>query len=81
MKKIDATSRLGGTPTAAAEAIGITSQAYSQWPDYLPPRLVDRVQAAIARQHLPASLLGIELPPGQLPGADHLQTSDTATLP
>ncbi|PRC93071.1 hypothetical protein [Solimicrobium silvestre] len=58
MKKIDATTLLGGTPTAAADAIGITYQAYSQWPDVLPLRLQDRVQAAIARKHLPPEVLG-----------------------
>lgn len=59
MKKSDATDLLGGTPTAAAEAIKITYQAYSQWPEDLPPRLSDRVQAAIARRLLPAAALGV----------------------
>jgi len=58
MEKSKATALLGGTPSAAAEAIGISPQAYSQWPALLPKRLVDRVIAAIARKHLPASLLG-----------------------
>ena len=64
MKKTEATKLLGGTPTAAADAMGITYQAYSQWPEDLPSRLRDRVQAAIARKHLPAEMLG-ELPPIQ----------------
>lgn len=51
MKKHDAIQLLGGTVTLAAEAIGIKSQAVSQWPDELPPRLVDRVQAALWRLH------------------------------
>lgn len=59
MKKSDATDLLGGTPTAAAEAIRITYQAYSQWPEELPARLSDRVQAAIARRLLPADALGV----------------------
>lgn len=60
MEKSKATALLGGTTSAAAEAIGISPQAYSQWPSVLPPRLADRVVAAIARKHLPASLLGSE---------------------
>lgn len=58
MKKTEATRLLGGTTAAAAQAMGITPQAYYQWPDELPPRLQDRVVAAIARKHLPAELLG-----------------------
>lgn len=53
MKKSDATQLLGGSHAAAADAIGITPQAYSQWPDPLPRRLEDRVIAAIARRRLP----------------------------
>lgn len=62
MKKSDATRLLGGTSAAAAQAMGITPQAYSQWPDELPPRLQDRVVAAIARKLLPGALLGDPLP-------------------
>ena len=36
---------------AAADAVGITASAISQWPDELPPRLVDRVLAALVRKH------------------------------
>ena len=43
---------------SAAQAMAITPQAYYQWPEVLPPRLQDRVVAAIARKHLPAELLG-----------------------
>lgn len=57
MEKNKATELLGGTVSAAAEAIGISPQAYSQWPEVLPPRLADRVVAAIARRHLPPELL------------------------
>lgn len=53
MDKSQATRLLGGTPSAAAEAIGITPQAYGQWPDPLPSRLADRVIAALARQIFP----------------------------
>ncbi len=49
MKKSDAIEKLGGTATAAAEKIGITPQAVSQWPDELPARIADRVYAAMAR--------------------------------
>ncbi|MGT2508169.1 hypothetical protein [Cupriavidus basilensis] len=58
MEKSRATTLLGGTITAAAEAIGISPQAYSQWPAVLPKRLADRVVAALARKHLSAVLLG-----------------------
>lgn len=50
MEKIKATQLLGGTNQSAAEAIGITPQAYGQWPDDLPRRLADRVQAALYRR-------------------------------
>ena len=49
MKKLQALELLGGTVAKAAEAIGINSQAISQWPDELPPRLADRVIAACVR--------------------------------
>lgn len=49
MKKHQALDLLGGTVAKAAEAIGINSQAISQWPEELPPRLADRVIAACAR--------------------------------
>jgi transcriptional regulator with XRE-family HTH domain len=62
MKKIQATMLLGGTQRAAADAMGITCQAYSQWPEDLPRRLQDRVQAAIARKHLSPEVLGEQSP-------------------
>lgn len=49
MQKTDAIKLLGGTVTQAADAIGINTQAISQWPDVLPPRLVDRVIAGCVR--------------------------------
>lgn len=49
MKKHDAIQLLGGSVSLAADAIGIKSQAVSQWPEDLPPRLEDRVQAALWR--------------------------------
>lgn len=49
MEKQIAIEKLGGSNVSAALAIGITRQAVGQWPDILPPRLVDRVEAAAAR--------------------------------
>ena len=43
---------LFGTVGKVAEAVGVSSQAVSQWPDILPARLADRVVAAWARKHL-----------------------------
>jgi len=63
MLKSDAIRLLGGTNTSAAEAIGITQSAVSQWPDVLPPTIADRVIAALARKHLPAELIGGAQPP------------------
>ena len=49
MHKLKAIELLGGSIASTAEAIGITYQAVNQWPDELPPRIADRVQAAVAR--------------------------------
>lgn len=51
MKKHEAIDMLGGSVAMAAEAIGIKSQAISQWPEELPARLTDRVQAALWRMN------------------------------
>jgi len=69
MDKSEAIRLLGGTPTSAARAIGISPQAVSGWPDPLPPAITDRVQAAIARQHLPPGVLGIVPEPASEPHA------------
>lgn len=58
MRKSEAIKLLGGTVTAAADSIGISTSAVSQWPEELPPSIRDRVQAAIARRHLPPELIG-----------------------
>lgn len=50
MTKTEAIQLLGGTVTAAAQAIGVSSSAVSLWPDELPARIADRVQAALWRQ-------------------------------
>ena len=50
MNKEEAIRLLGGTNSKAAEAIGITPAAVSLWPDELPDRIADRVQAALWRK-------------------------------
>ena len=55
MQKSKAIELLGGNTTAAAKAIGISYQAVNQWPDILPPRIADRVAAALARSKPNAS--------------------------
>lgn len=49
MKKSRALELLGGTVASACKALNITSQAFSQWPEELPARLVDRVIAGLLR--------------------------------
>jgi len=51
MFKQEAICVLGGSVASAAQALGITYQAVSQWPDTLPSRIADRVQAALWRMH------------------------------
>ena len=46
MTKTEAIRLLGGSIPAAAAAIGVTYQAVDKWPEALPQRIVDRVQAA-----------------------------------
>lgn len=48
MKKTEALNLLGGV-NRAAELIGVTAPAIYQWPEDLPPRIADRVQAALWR--------------------------------
>lgn len=60
MDKATAIRLLGGTVTAAAVEIGVTPSAIAQWPDALPPRLSDRVLAALARKHLAPELIGAD---------------------
>ena len=62
MNKAKAIELLGGTVASAAEAIGVTVQAVSQWPDPLPDRIADRVLAALARKHLAPEIIGAERP-------------------
>jgi hypothetical protein len=49
MLKTEAINLLGGTIPAAASAVGVTYQAVDKWPDVLPQRIADRVQAALWR--------------------------------
>jgi hypothetical protein len=53
MLKKHALELLGGSVTSAANLIGVTPSAISQWPDELPKALEDRVIAALAREHMP----------------------------
>lgn len=62
MKKSDAIQILGGSISAAADAIGASYQAVSKWPEILPRRIEDRVIAAVARKRLPPEAF---LPPQQ----------------
>ena len=55
MQKAQAIQMLGGTVSLAAQAVGVTTSAVTQWPEELPPRLVDRVQAALWRKQHGAS--------------------------
>lgn len=49
MLKTEAIELLGGSIQAAAGAVGVTYQAVDKWPDELPQRIADRVQAALWR--------------------------------
>jgi hypothetical protein len=75
MEKAQATRVLGGTLQAAALAINISPQAYSQWPEELPRRLEDRVIAAMARRVFPAEVASWL---AGLPGPSH--TDNRAAL-
>jgi len=68
MKKARALELLGGSVATAAEAVGVSSAAVSQWPDELPARIEDRILAALARKHLPAELIGPGPGPAQAQG-------------
>jgi hypothetical protein len=73
MLKSHAIFMLGGTPTAVAQAVRVSTSAVAQWPDKLSDRIADRVLAALARKHLPAEMLAGCLSdlPGQMPrGSD-----------
>jgi len=50
LSKAEAIASLGGTVTAAAEAMGDTVSAVSKWPDPLPKRIAQRVHGVLALQ-------------------------------
>lgn len=50
MRKAEAIEKLGGSIAATAKAIGVSYQAVNQWPETLPDRIIDRVQAALYRK-------------------------------
>lgn len=50
MDKKQAIDLLGGSVKDAAQAIGCTGTAIRLWPAELPPRIRDRVQAALWRR-------------------------------
>jgi hypothetical protein len=56
MDKNCAIQLLGGTVTAAAQALEMTPSGVSQWPARLPRRLSDRVLGAWARKQFPEAV-------------------------
>ena len=50
MDKQTALDLLGGTVALAAREVGVTVRAVYDWPDPLPQRIADRVQAALWRR-------------------------------
>ena len=71
MKKTVAIELLGGSTVKAAKLIGaITPSAISQWPEDLPPRLVDRVIAACARAGCSVPVELMQIPVDQSKQAD-----------
>ena len=67
MRKDQALQLLGGSVSAAADAIGVSYQAVDKWPEELPRRIDDRVIAACVRR-------GIAVP-------DEFIASDVAPVP
>lgn len=56
MLKSEAIELLGGTVPAVAAAIGISYQAVDKWPEELPKRIKDRVEAALWRRSQAAAV-------------------------
>jgi len=50
MRKSEAITLLGGNISAVAKAVGVTYQAVNKWPDPLPQRIADRIQAVLWRE-------------------------------
>lgn len=82
MKKEYAIKLLGGTTASAAEALGITYQAVSKWPEVLSSAISDRVVAAVARADPDswpenwAQISGLSQPHAQPPHAEHSTPTD-----
>ena len=76
MLKSKAIELLGGTIPEAAAAINVSYQAVDKWPDRLPPRIADRVIAAVARMRYPELAEAESEEPAAFPplddGGDHL---------
>lgn len=53
MHKSKAIEILGGSVSAAAEAMGVTYQAVDKWPDFLPDRIAERVLGVVAKKRYP----------------------------
>ena len=68
MFKAKAIELLGGSTAAAAKAVGVSYQAVDKWPEELPPRIADRVLAALAREKWPE--LADDAEPAKAPAAD-----------
>jgi hypothetical protein len=67
MLKAKAIELLGGTVASAAKEIGVSYQAVDKWPDELPPRIADRVLAALARKQWPGIADGAAAEQGEAP--------------
>lgn len=78
MLKTKAIELLGGSVSAAADAIGVSYQAVHKWPDLLPAAISDRVVAAIARKHLPPELIGADGAPAIPSSTNHTEARHAA---
>jgi len=58
MNKDKAIQLLGGSVSIAARSVGVSYQAVRRWPQQLPPRIADRVQAVLWRRHVATRLDG-----------------------
>lgn len=69
MNKTEAIRLLGGTVGEAAQEVGISVQAVYRWPDVLPDRIADRVQAALWRREQRLQAAQAQPAPGQIGAA------------
>ena len=69
MNKSDAIRLLGGTVAEAAQEVGVSVQAVYAWPDPLPDRIADRVQAALWRREKRLQAAQAQPAPGQIGAA------------